>query len=86
GQTPAGQTPAGQDSGAQAPPTLRARGLDDDQAQALSYSGPSETGDAEVKRSKPADGASQGTRRERRAEQRAQAKKNKGPKPKKKSR
>ncbi|QDQ96804.1 preprotein translocase subunit SecA [Tomitella fengzijianii] len=56
-------------------PTVRAKGLGDEQAQALSYSGPSETGDAEVKSSKPAGGAAPASRRERRAEERAQAKK-----------
>src|SRR5699024_8982440 len=68
-------------------PTVRAKGLGEEQAQALSYSGPSESGDAEVKNDKPAGAAAQGTRRERRAEQRAQAKKKtKGAKSKKKSR
>ncbi|WP_182346038.1 preprotein translocase subunit SecA [Tomitella gaofuii] len=65
-------------------PTVRAKGLGDEQAQALSYSGPSESGDAEVRRAKPAGGAQPASRRERRAEERAQAKKKaKGAKSKK---
>ena len=63
------------------PPALRAKGIDD-REQRLTYSGPSEDGDAEVQRrnggGEPAGVATGGTRRERREAARRQGR---GPKP-----
>ncbi|MDG3008788.1 preprotein translocase subunit SecA [Rhodococcus sp. D2-41] len=65
-----------------APTALRAKGLDEQSARGLMYSGPSESGGTEVRRGKDEDGEEAGgTRRERRAAARA---KSKGPKPKRK--
>ncbi|MCI2422159.1 preprotein translocase subunit SecA [Saccharopolyspora sp. K220] len=64
--------------GEQVPSALRGKGLDSPQQQGLSYSGPNETGGVETT-SDAAHGPEgrSGTRRERRAAARAEAKKNK---------
>ena len=55
------------------PPALRGRGLGEPGKQRLTYSGPSESGDAES-HADAVDGVEGGTRKERRAAARAQAK------------
>ncbi|QFZ23191.1 preprotein translocase subunit SecA [Saccharothrix syringae] len=82
-QAPAGPALAQLQSGNAIPPALRGKGLDGRGQQGLTYTGPSESGDAQTKGGNPnqAGGASQsGTRKERRAAARAQAKgqRNKG--------
>ncbi|BDB40906.1 protein translocase subunit SecA 1 [Mycobacterium kiyosense] len=65
--------------------TLRAKGIDDSEAPALTYSGPSEDGSAQVQRNgggakAPAGAAAGGSRRERRAAARQQGRGAKPPK------
>ncbi|MGP4021157.1 preprotein translocase subunit SecA [Saccharopolyspora sp. 5N708] len=71
-----GSAPGGE--GEEIPSALRGKGLDSPQQQGLSYSGPNETGGVETT-SDAANGPQgrSGTRRERRAAARAEAKKNK---------
>ncbi|GAA3843817.1 preprotein translocase subunit SecA [Saccharothrix violaceirubra] len=80
-QAPAGPAMA-QLEGNAIPPALRGKGLGNQGGQQrLSYSGPSESGDAETSSDKPAggQGGQGGTRKERRAQARAQAKGNRKP-------
>ncbi|PSL58665.1 preprotein translocase subunit SecA [Saccharothrix carnea] len=81
-QAPAGPALAQLQSGNAIPPALRGKGLDGRAQQGLTYTGPSESGDAETTGNTPQQGGSQqgGTRKERRAAARAQAKgQRKGP-------
>ncbi|MBY8850197.1 hypothetical protein K7G98_17870, partial [Saccharothrix sp. MB29] len=81
-QAPAGPALAQLQSGNAIPPALRGKGLGGRGAQqGLTYTGPSESGDAESTGGAPNQGGSQsGTRKERRAAARAQAKgQRKGP-------
>ncbi|ONI83693.1 preprotein translocase subunit SecA [Saccharothrix sp. ALI-22-I] len=80
-QAPAGPALAQLQSGNAIPPALRGKGLDGRAQQGLTYSGPSENGDAETSDNNPQQGGNQaGTRKERRAAARAQAKgQRKGP-------
>ncbi|MFD7656617.1 preprotein translocase subunit SecA [Actinosynnema sp. NPDC059797] len=78
-QAPAGPALAQLQSGNAIPPALRGKGLDGQAQQGLTYSGPSESGDAQTKGGGPRQGgggggAQGGTRKERRAAARAQAK------------
>jgi preprotein translocase subunit SecA len=58
----------------EAPPTVRVKGIDDDSAKPLTYTGPSEDGSAEVQRKSGGKHAAPGggTRRERREAARKQ--------------
>ncbi|GAB2982044.1 preprotein translocase subunit SecA [Saccharothrix stipae] len=82
-QAPAGPALAQLQSGNAIPPALRGKGLDGHAQQGLTYSGPSESGDAETSGNTAQQGAAGqpgGTRKERRAAARAQAKgQRKGP-------
>jgi preprotein translocase subunit SecA len=82
-QAPAGPALAQLQSGNAIPPALRGKGLDGRAQQGLTYTGPSESGDAETSgNTSPQAAGSQpgGTRKERRAAARAQAKgQRKGP-------
>ncbi|KOX12010.1 preprotein translocase subunit SecA [Saccharothrix sp. NRRL B-16348] len=81
-QAPAGPALAQLQSGNAIPPALRGKGLDGHAQQGLTYTGPSESGDAETTGNAPQQGGTQagGTRKERRAAARAQAKgQRKGP-------
>ncbi|WP_447009441.1 preprotein translocase subunit SecA [Saccharothrix hoggarensis] len=81
-QAPAGPALAQLQSGNAIPPALRGKGLDGRGQQGLTYSGPSESGDAETSGNPNAQpgGGQGGTRKERRAAARAQAKgQRKGP-------
>jgi preprotein translocase subunit SecA len=72
-EAPAGPALAQLSSGSAIPPALRGKGLDEPGKQRLSYSGPAENG--ETDEHDDADGAEgEGTRKERRAAARAQAK------------
>jgi preprotein translocase subunit SecA len=61
-------------SGNAVPPALRGKGLDEPGKSTLTYSGPSESGDAESSHADDAEDGQGGTRKERRAAARAQAK------------
>ncbi|GGP69852.1 preprotein translocase subunit SecA [Saccharothrix coeruleofusca] len=79
-QAPAGPALAQLASGSAIPPALRGKGLDARGGQQrLTYSGPSESGDAETSGGQAAGDQQGGTRKERRAAARAQAKGNKKP-------
>ncbi|MFE9745148.1 preprotein translocase subunit SecA [Saccharothrix saharensis] len=81
-QAPAGPALAQLQSGNAIPPALRGKGLDGRAQQGLTYTGPSESGDAETTGNTAQQGGNQagGTRKERRAAARAQAKgQRKGP-------
>ncbi|WP_367135367.1 preprotein translocase subunit SecA [Saccharothrix sp. HUAS TT1] len=81
-QAPAGPALAQLQSGSAIPPALRGKGLDGQAQRGLTYSGPSESGDAETSGNQAQQGGQQagGTRKERRAAARAQAKdQRKGP-------
>ncbi|MFD0205235.1 MULTISPECIES: preprotein translocase subunit SecA [Saccharothrix] len=81
-QAPAGPALAQLQSGNAIPPALRGKGLDGRAQQGLTYTGPSESGDAETTGNTAQQGGPQqgGTRKERRAAARAQAKgQRKGP-------
>ncbi|MGM1063621.1 preprotein translocase subunit SecA [Saccharothrix sp. Mg75] len=81
-QAPAGPALAQLQSGNAIPPALRGKGLEGRGGQqGLTYTGPSESGDAETSGATPTQGGNQaGTRKERRAAARAQAKgQRKGP-------
>ena len=82
-QAPAGPALAQLQSGNAIPPALRGKGLDGRAQQGLTYTGPSESGDAETSGNAPQQGGAPqpgGTRKERRAAARAQAKgQRKGP-------
>ena len=89
-QSPAFEQPDGVASlgepTAPAPVALRAKGFGNEEAPPLTYSGPDEDGEAKVIRSKATDADAQASasRRDRRAEQRAETKgKAKPPKSKK---
>ncbi|QQQ75673.1 preprotein translocase subunit SecA [Saccharothrix sp. 6-C] len=75
-QAPAGPALAQLQSGNAIPPALRGKGLDGRAQQGLTYTGPSESGDAETSGNTAQQGGNQagGTRKERRAAARAQAK------------
>ncbi|ROP40189.1 preprotein translocase subunit SecA [Saccharothrix texasensis] len=75
-QAPAGPALAQLQSGSAIPPALRGKGLDGRAQQGLTYTGPSESGDAETSGNTAQQGGNQagGTRKERRAAARAQAK------------
>ncbi|MEU4767818.1 preprotein translocase subunit SecA [Actinosynnema sp. NPDC023794] len=75
-QAPAGPALAQLQSGNAIPPALRGKGLDGRAQQGLTYTGPSESGDAETtgNTSRQPGQQSGGTRKERRAAARAQAK------------
>ncbi|MGY3552574.1 preprotein translocase subunit SecA [Williamsia sp. R60] len=74
--------PTGQPAPARkpAPAALRAKGIDDSDDAALTYSGPSETGGTAVRQTGSSNGQASGTRKERRAAARAGTKTG-GPKP-----
>ncbi|MFJ6677272.1 preprotein translocase subunit SecA [Actinosynnema sp. NPDC091369] len=80
-QAPAGPALAQLQSGNAIPPALRGKGLDGRAQQGLTYTGPSESGDAETTGNPQQSGnPASGTRKERRAAARAQAKgQRKGP-------
>ncbi|MEV8437256.1 preprotein translocase subunit SecA [Actinosynnema sp. NPDC051121] len=82
-QAPAGPALAQLQSGNAIPPALRGKGLDGRAQQGLTYTGPSESGDAETSGNTSSQAAGSqpgGTRKERRAAARAQAKgQRKGP-------
>lgn len=81
-RAPAGPALAQLQSGNAIPPALRGKGLDGRGRQGLTYSGPSESGEAETSgnAAQQAGGGQAGTRKERRAAARAQAKgQRKGP-------
>ncbi|XVS63657.1 preprotein translocase subunit SecA [Actinosynnema sp. CA-299493] len=75
-QAPAGPALAQLQSGNAIPPALRGKGLDGRAQQGLTYTGPSESGDAESSGNTAQQAGNQpgGTRKERRAAARAQAK------------
>lgn len=75
-QAPAGPALAQLQSGNAIPPALRGKGLDGRAQQGLTYTGPSESGDAETTGNTSRQSGQQagGTRKERRAAARAQAK------------
>ncbi|MFD9735532.1 preprotein translocase subunit SecA [Umezawaea sp. NPDC059074] len=72
-EAPAGPALAQLSAGSAIPPALRGKGLDEPGRQRLSYSGPNEDGEAEAVREDEGDDSA-GTRKERRAAARAQAK------------
>jgi preprotein translocase subunit SecA len=73
-EAPAGPALAQLSAGSAIPPALRGKGLDEPGRQRLSYSGPNEDGEAEAKNEDVAGDDGAGTRKERRAAARAQAK------------
>ncbi|MEO6081659.1 MAG: preprotein translocase subunit SecA, partial [Umezawaea sp.] len=73
-EAPAGPALAQLSAGSAIPPALRGKGLDEPGRQRLSYSGPNEDGEAEAKNDEAAGDDGAGTRKERRAAARAQAK------------
>ncbi|HEX6345481.1 preprotein translocase subunit SecA [Umezawaea sp.] len=72
-EAPAGPALAQLSAGSAIPPALRGKGLDEPGRQRLSYSGPNEDGEAEARDAEAGDDTA-GTRKERRAAARAQAK------------
>jgi len=72
-EAPAGPALAQLSAGSAIPPALRGKGLEEPGRQRLSYSGPNEDGEAEAVREDEGDDSA-GTRKERRAAARAQAK------------
>ena len=73
-EAPAGPALAQLSAGSAIPPALRGKGLDEPGRQRLSYSGPNEDGEAEARNDEAAGDDAAGTRKERRAAARAQAK------------
>jgi preprotein translocase subunit SecA len=73
-EAPAGPALAQLSAGSAIPPALRGKGLDEPGRQRLSYSGPNEDGEAEARNEDAAGDDAAGTRKERRAAARAQAK------------
>ncbi|PRY43873.1 preprotein translocase subunit SecA [Umezawaea tangerina] len=73
-EAPAGPALAQLSAGSAIPPALRGKGLDEPGKQRLSYSGPAENGEAEAREDDTTGDEGAGTRKERRAAARAQAK------------